>query len=66
MMQGAFAQAFDTVGNAPLLDALQAGGVVTQADRDALTVLATVPRMVTANDVARVVRNDDGSAKPWH
>lgn len=63
MMQGTFAQAFDHVANASLLDALQAGGVVTQADRDALTALATVPRRVTANDVARAVRNDDGSAR---
>lgn len=63
LLQGSMAQSFDTVVYGGMLDAMQAGGLMTQTDRDALTALATQPRLVTANDVAHAVRNDDGSSK---
>lgn len=63
LLRGSMSHTFDTVVYAGLLDALQAGGVMTAADRAALTALATKPRQITANDVARAVRNDDGSSK---
>lgn len=63
LLQGSMAQTFDTVVYGGLLDAMQAGGLMTQTDRDALTALATKPRQITPNDVAAAVRNDDGSSK---
>lgn len=46
-----------------LLDAFVAAGAITQAQRDSLAAFALKPRTVTANDVARAIRNDDGSSK---
>jgi hypothetical protein len=63
LMQGSMSQTFDTVIYAGLLDAMQAGGLMTQGDRDALTALATKPRQITANEVSAAARNEDGSAK---
>lgn len=63
LLQGSMAQSFDLVTYAALLNGMQAGGLMTQTDRDALTALATKPRPITPNDVARAVRNDDGSSK---
>ena len=63
LMRGSFAQNFDSIAYAGMLDALQAGGVVSQAERDELTALAIKPRLVTANEVAKAIRNDDGSSK---
>ena len=63
LLRGSMAQSFDLVTYAALLNGMQAGGLMTQTDRDALTALATKPRPITPNDVARAVRNDDGSSK---
>ena len=63
LLRGNMTQTFDTIVYGGLLDAMQAGGLMTQAHRDALTALATKPMSVTANDVARAIRNDDGSSK---
>jgi len=63
LLQGSMAQTFDTVAYGGLLDNMQAGGLMTQGDRDLLTALATKPRQITANEVAHAVRNDDGSSK---
>lgn len=54
---------FDAVEDGALLDAFVASGDITQAQRDQLTAQAVRPRTVSANDVARAVRNDDGSSK---
>jgi len=62
LLRGGFAQSFDTVQHAGLLDAMQAGSMLSQPERDALIALATVPRVITPNEVARAVRNDDGSS----
>lgn len=63
LLQGSMAQSFDTVIHVGLLDAMQAGGLMTQTDRDALTALATKPRQITPNEVSAAARNEDGSAK---
>lgn len=63
LLRGNMSESFDTVAYAPLLDALQSAGMFSPAERAALTALATGPRDVTPNDVARAVRNDDGSSK---
>ncbi|MDZ7595771.1 MAG: hypothetical protein U0932_14075, partial [Thiobacillus sp.] len=57
------AQSFDTVAYAGLLDGMQVGALMTQADRDLLIAMATRPRQITANEVAHAVRNNDGSSK---
>jgi len=54
---------FDMAEDGALLDAFVAAGDITQTQRDALAALAVRPRSVSANDVARAVRNDDGSSK---
>lgn len=46
-----------------LLDAFVAAAAITEGQRDALAALALKPRTVTANDVARAIRNDDGSSR---
>ena len=63
LMRGSFAQNFDTITYSAMLDALQAGGVVSQTERDELLNLSKKFRNISANDVARAVRNDDGSSK---
>lgn len=63
LLRGSMAGSYDTVVYSGLLDALEAGGAILAADRTALTALATQPRVVTANEVARAIRNDDGSSK---
>ena len=63
LLRGSMSESFDTIAYAPMLDALQAGGMFAVADRDALTALATQPRQISANDVAIAVRNNDGSSK---
>lgn len=63
LLQGGMSQTFDTVVYVGLLDSMQAGGLIAQTDRDALASIATQPRRITALDVARAVRNDDGSAR---
>lgn len=54
---------FDMNEDGALLDAFVAAGAITQGQRDALAAYGVQPRSVTANDVARAVRNDDGSSK---
>lgn len=54
---------FDVVDDGALLDVFVASGDITQAQRDQLTALAIGPRTITANEVARAIRNDDGSSK---
>ena len=54
---------FDLVAHGALLDAFVQSGDITQAQRDELAALAVRPRAVTANDVARAIRNDDGSSR---
>lgn len=54
---------FDLAEDGALLDAFVASGDISQAQRDALAALALMPRSVSASDVARAVRNDDGSSK---
>lgn len=63
LLRGSMSETFDTVAYGPMLDALQSAGMFSPAERDKLTALATQPRAVTPNDVARAVRNDDGSSK---
>lgn len=63
LLRGTMSESFDTVLYAPMLDAIEQGGLMSAADRAALTAVATVPRAVSANDVARAVRNDDGSSR---
>lgn len=63
LLQGSMAQSFDTVAYAGLLDGMQVGALMTQADRDLLIAMATRPRQITANEVAHAVRNNDGSSK---
>lgn len=63
LLQGGMSQTFDSVAYADLLDTMQTGGLMTAEHRAALTAVATVPRHVSPNDVARAVRNDDGSSK---
>lgn len=63
LLRGSMSGSYDTQVYGDLLDALQTGGIILAADRVALDALATQPRSVTANDVARAVRNDDGSSK---
>ena len=63
LLRGSMSETFDTVAYAPMLDALQAAGMFSPAERDKLTTMATVPRDVTPGDVARAVRNDDGSSQ---
>lgn len=54
---------FDMAEDGALLDAFVDSGDISQAQRDYLASLAVRPRSVSANDVARAVRNDDGSSK---
>lgn len=54
---------FDMAEDGALLDAFVDSGDISQAQRDYLASLAVRPRSVSANDVARAVRNDDGSGK---
>lgn len=63
LLRGNMAENFDTVAYSGLLDALQAGGIMTQAHRDALMAIATGPKLVTPDEVAKVTRNEDGSSK---
>lgn len=63
MMQGAFSSEFDTVAYAGMLDALQAGAIVTATERAQLAAIAMKPKHVRPEEVAVLVRNDDGSAK---
>ena len=63
LLQGGMSDTFDTVIYSGLLDAMQAGGLMTAGDRAALAAVATRPKQITPNDVARAVRNDDGSSK---
>lgn len=63
LLRGNMAPTFDTLSYAPLLDALQQGGALSVAERATLTAIATQPRIVSANEVAAAVRNDDGSPK---
>lgn len=63
LLQGGMADTFDIIAYAEMLDALQAGGMISVDQRNALTVIASQPRAITANDVALAVRNDDGSSK---
>lgn len=56
LLQGGMSATFDTVVYGGMLDAMQSGGLMTQAHRDALTALATKPMNVSAADVLRVVR----------
>lgn len=63
LLRGSLTGSYDTILYAGLLDALQDGGIILAADRAALAALAVRPRSVSANDVARAVRNDDGSGK---
>lgn len=63
LLQGGMSDTFDTVVYADMLDALQAGGLFNTDQRNALTMIASQPRSITANDVALAVRNDDGSSK---
>lgn len=53
----------DLAEDGAMLDAFVAAGAITQGQRDALAVLAVRPRSITVNDVARAVRNDDGSIR---
>ena len=64
LLRGSMVQRYDVVAYGHMLDALLAGGVITAADLAALRALATVPRPVSANEVARVVRRDDGTPTP--
>ncbi len=63
LLRGNMSESFDTVAYAPMLDALQSAGMFSPAERDMLTLMATRPRAITPDDVARAVRNDDGSSK---
>lgn len=63
LLRGSMSETFDTVAYGPMLDALQSAGMFSPAERDKLTMLATQPRTITPSDVARAVRNDDGSSK---
>lgn len=63
LLQGGMSDTFDTLVYADMLDALQAGGMFTADQRNALTMIASQPRVLTALDVALAVRNDDGSSK---
>ncbi len=63
LLSGSMAESYDTQVYGGLLDALQSGGVIGTNERAALTMLATHPRDVSANDVAAAVRNGDGSSK---
>lgn len=63
LLRGNMSDSFDTVAYGPMLDALQSAGMFSPAERDKLTALATQPRAITPNDVARAVRNGDGSSK---
>ena len=63
LLRGSMSDSFDAVAYAPMLDALQSAGMFSPAERDKLTLMATRPRVVTPDDVARAVRNDDGSSK---
>lgn len=63
LLRGNMSESFDTVAYAPLLDALQSAGMFGPSERDKLTAMATQARAISANDVARAVRNDDGSSK---
>lgn len=54
---------FDMAEDGALLDAFVLAGAITQGQRDALAAMAVQPRSISANDVARAVRNDDGSSK---
>jgi len=53
----------DLEADGALLDALVANGVVDTKAAAVLRAGAVRPRSVSANDVARAVRNDDGSSK---
>lgn len=63
LLRGSLTGSYDTILYAGLLDALQDGGIILAVDRATLAAIATRPRSVSANDVARAVRNDDGSSK---
>lgn len=63
LLQGGMSDTFDTVIYSGLLDAMQAGGLMTADNRAALTALSTRTKQITPNDVARAVRNSDGSSK---
>lgn len=63
LLRGSMSGSYDTVIYGDLLDALATGGIILPADRAALDALATQPRTITPNDVARAIRNDDGSSK---
>ena len=54
---------FDMAEDGALLDAFVDSGDISQAQCDYLASLAVRPRIITPNDVARAVRNDDGSSK---
>lgn len=54
LLQGGMSATFDTAVYGGMLDAMQAGGLMTQAHRDALTALATKPMNVSAADVLRL------------
>lgn len=54
---------FDMAEDGALLDAFVDSGDISQAQRDYLASLAVRPRSVSVNDVARAVRNEDGSSK---
>ena len=53
----------DLEADGALLDALVANGIVDTEAAAVLRAAAVRPRTVSANDVARAVRNDDGSSK---
>lgn len=63
LLRGTMAESFDTVVYAGMLDALEQGGALNATERAQLTAIATQPRTITPSDVARAVRNDDGSSK---
>lgn len=63
LLRGNMAGTFDTLIYSGMLDALQSAGMFTPDDRTQLQAMATVPRAVSANDVAAAVRNPDGSSK---
>lgn len=63
LIRGGVSPTFDTVAHGALLDAMQTGGLMTAANRAALTALATRNRTITPNEVAHAVRNDNGSSK---
>jgi len=61
LLRGSMSDTFNLAQDGRLLDALVAGGAVTQAERDELYAMALQPRRISASDVARAVRADDGT-----